>query len=859
MTVTSVEPKGSGQLRGCTGAVVAAAVLQRQFLVCDACTPHTAFTSVVAFIAPQTGMHVINPHAAVTDACAWNILQARGAQARPRELSSMLWAVAKVGLHPGVDWLGAYLAAVQPQLQAMTVQDVGLLLWALARFGLIPESSFCAELLAATQQQFASAACSSSSGTSSRTGSSSSSSSSSGKGRQRGFDSQGLCNILWGLAVLGLNPGTPWLTAAADAAGQLLQQGQFVPQGIAVMTWALAKVGYRPGQQWLHAVAATATQQMYAFKPAELSMLCHALARLHYDPQQALASSMQDVQQEQQQPAAGVDDAPSDPQQAATQQQQQQQESFLAELQRVSWPQLQCLHFSEAANLVWALGVMQQQPAPGWVDSAVAQLQATLHEADAKALASACYGLAKLQHKQLAGSWWQAVWQRVPDLLGPPAAAAAAVGSGQSWQSNNTSSSDGSGSSDDGSSSSSGCSEGESGSLRALSQSQGTFLWAAAKLKAKPPAAVAEGLFAASQQLLQQQAVNGAELMAVTTAASVLQLVPPNSWLQAVDEAFTVLLLRTCDCEQLSAAGLREQHQQQQQQQQEEKGDADDAAAQQQVLQCLSLLQQQQHDLMSAAPLAQSASAAAAAVPTLSLPPLTAKEVSNIAFSLGRLRHVPSAALLSALERFVHQQQHTFLPADWLHLRRPLQSWHGQLTHSSKAAGAGAAADEVAAGCAVGDDSPEPTAGACNGAVDTPPDSGSSGALLQQQGISEQYAAALGVGTFTGGQQALCWHQQQPHQQQQQQLEGVDEGLIQTSSAVMAPGELQGEEMLVYGSYLQLPLRSVNGSSNSAVCVSGFASAGAGSAGSSGDVTAQRGRHKAQSSLQHQGVAVMGG
>jgi hypothetical protein len=109
----------------------------------------------------------------------------------------------------------------------------------------------------------------------------------------------------------------------------------------------------------------------------------------------------------------------------------------------------------------------------------------------------------------------------------------------------------------------------------------------------------------------------------------------------------------------------------------------------------------------------------------------------------------------------------------------------------------------------------------------------------------------LGVGTFTGGQQALCWQQQQPHQPQQ--LEGVDEGLIQTSSAVMAPGELQGEEMLVYGKYLQLPLRG----SNSAVCVSGFASAGVGAG--SGGVTAHSRRHKRPSSQQHQGVAVMVG
>ena len=86
-------------------------------------------------------------------------------------------------------------------------------------------------------------------------------------------------------------------------------------------------------------------------------------------------------------------------------------------------------------------------------------------------------------------------------------------------------------------------------------------MWAAAKLGGRPPVGVADSLFAASQALLQQQAVNGAELMALTTAAAVLQLEPPHSWLQAVDAALTKLLLHTCAHAQ---PGHYNHHQQQQ-------------------------------------------------------------------------------------------------------------------------------------------------------------------------------------------------------------------------------------------------------------------------------------------------------
>lgn len=701
--------------------------------------------------------------------------QAQGS-ARPRELSSMLWAVARVGLHPGEDWLAAYLAVVQPQLQALNAQDMGLLVWALARFRLAPEHSFCTDLLAATQQQFA-AACSSSS-------------SSAGQQQpppqqqqqQRGFDAQGLCNILWGLAVLEVQPGQQWLAAAAAAAQQPLQAGRFEPQGIAIMLWSLAKLGYRPQQTWLQAAADAAAQQLYVFKPAEVSMLCHGLARLHYQPQQ---------QQEE----------------LAQQQQQQEWQPLLAQVQAVSWPQLQCLSFSEAANLVWALGVMGQQPAADWVASALQQLQATLHEADIKALSSACYGLAKMQHRGADG-WWQAVWQHLPRLLGLSAAGA------------------------DADVQAAGGANGSSSGMSALcdaSQSQATFMWAAAKLGAAPPAAAADSLFAASQQLLQQQAVNGAELMAVVTAAAMLLLVPSRDWLNAVDGNFASLLLHSC-------AAAKQHHTYFQQQQAPELPQQQQQQVVQQRLSNLLLLQQQRQHSDSQQP--QQSQAV-----SLPHPPLKPKEVSNVVFSLARLRFVPSAAALSALQQYLRAHAQQLEPADLQQLGRALQSWTDQLGQTVAAAAGGKEQEEVA---------PGPDCGCCNG--------GSS----PHGAVSLQHAPAAAA---AGASSAL----QSSHLVGLAQLKGVVIDGAQSAASFAAAAaastvdaaDLQGEEMLVYGQYLQLPLSSHSSSSSmdSSMSVSGFGGPGTVEQGQ------QQGSHavsaavpyRRRRALVHEGVAAVAG
>ena len=81
-------------------------------------------------------------------------------------------------------------------------------------------------------------------------------------------------------------------------------------------------------------------------------------------------------------------------------------------------------------------------------------------------------------------------------------------------------------------------------------------------------------------------------------------------------------------------------------------------------------------------------------------PPLKPKEVSNVVFSLARLRFVPSAAVLSALQQYLQAHAQQLEPADFQQLGRALQSWTDQLKRRSAAAASGEeAAPGLECGC----------------------------------------------------------------------------------------------------------------------------------------------------------------
>lgn len=546
--------------------------------------------------------------------------------AGPREISSMLWAVAKVGLHPGPDWLEAFLQAAAPQVQQMNAQDVGLLVWSLARFKHAPDQQWQQQLLATTQQ------------------------------KMNRFDAQGLCNMLWGLAVLGIQPSRQWLTTAVAAAQR--QWTHFQPQGLAILVWSVAKLGCRVDQDWLQCAADAARRQLHLFKPAEVAMFCHAWAKLHAHPSRSSSS---------------------------TAQQQQQRQQFLQHVQDVSAQSVHRLTFVEAANMVWALGVLNQQPQQQWLAAALQQLQSTMQHADGKALANACYGLARMQ-QQPDVKFWDAVWQQIPHVLG-------SSGVGQQQQ--------------QGAGLSSAAAAEYQGST-ADGQAVATLLLSLAKLGVGPgiPHPIAAALLDAVQQQLQQESMNGAEIVAVAMAVAKCRLHPQQQWCEALEQSCLLLVQQSIS--QMSAAGNNsQQHRQRQQLQQlnrrysdafssdTEHGAVDHApafvaaASEAGVAHDSSIgssLQYHQHQQQAEQQYLQEWQLA-----------MKPKEVSNTLLSLARLRHLPGQHLLDAVQ--MYQQQYSYLmnAADHQQLARALQSMADQRRARQQQEAAAAVLQDTAA------------------------------------------------------------------------------------------------------------------------------------------------------------------
>ncbi len=212
-------------------------------------------------------------------------------QMGPRELSSTLWAAAAAAtVHsapPAREWARRMAEAALPRIASSgSGRDVSMALWALARLGAHPGERCLSALLTralSLQQQHHQH-----------------------QHQQRlaqggGLDAQALANLAWALATLRHRPPAGALRALRRALGAA--HVQLSPQGHANALWALSRLSAAaaapPGSQqqdewaacggptWARHVSALLERQDawgQPFKPTELSMLLFALARLQPAP-----------------------------------------------------------------------------------------------------------------------------------------------------------------------------------------------------------------------------------------------------------------------------------------------------------------------------------------------------------------------------------------------------------------------------------------------------------------------------------------------------------------------------------------------------------------------------------------------
>ena len=104
------------------------------------------------------------------------------------------------------------------------------------------------------------------------------------------FDPQGIANVMWALATIGVEPSRELASAMSMRA--VASAGAFKPQGIANLMWALATLGLEPSRELASAMSMRAVASAGAFKPQNIANLMWALATLSVEPSRELASAM---------------------------------------------------------------------------------------------------------------------------------------------------------------------------------------------------------------------------------------------------------------------------------------------------------------------------------------------------------------------------------------------------------------------------------------------------------------------------------------------------------------------------------------------------------------------------------------
>lgn len=143
----------------------------------------------------------------------------------PQGLSSLVWALAKLGYQPPPRWMDGFLAACVTALKAFRPADTSLVLCALAKLGFKAAPERLQALLAHARANLSF------------------------------YNGHSLCSVVYGLALAQQHPGPEWLEAVQARAVQLTPAG-FTPQGMTKLAWAVARLGAEPTPPFLALLSA---------------------------------------------------------------------------------------------------------------------------------------------------------------------------------------------------------------------------------------------------------------------------------------------------------------------------------------------------------------------------------------------------------------------------------------------------------------------------------------------------------------------------------------------------------------------------------------------------------------------------
>jgi hypothetical protein len=165
-----------------------------------------------------------------------------------RELSSVLWALAKLQQPPAAPLLRTMMDCLLAKLGGCNALDLSLVLWALATMEARPEPRWMEALLAEAAAKL------------------------------HGASPQAVSNLGHALAVLEYHPGPEWLAGFEVHSLRVLPES--TGQGAAGVAWCFAALKHRPGAAWASQFLELTSERLHAFEAGACARIFFSLASL---------------------------------------------------------------------------------------------------------------------------------------------------------------------------------------------------------------------------------------------------------------------------------------------------------------------------------------------------------------------------------------------------------------------------------------------------------------------------------------------------------------------------------------------------------------------------------------------------
>ena len=211
----------------------------------------------------NTALSTIWKRASLGQAATWLQHDARFAQLlecaartfermQPRNLSSSLYACAKLGITPPAEWLQRYWHASAALLGEFVPQSLSNVLYACGQLGIAPPADWLQRYWYASALKLGE------------------------------FNEQDLSNTVYACGQLGISPPADWLQRFWHA--NALKLGGFKPQGLSNTMYACGQLGISPPAELLQRFWHASASKLGEFKPQELSNTMYACGQLDITP-----------------------------------------------------------------------------------------------------------------------------------------------------------------------------------------------------------------------------------------------------------------------------------------------------------------------------------------------------------------------------------------------------------------------------------------------------------------------------------------------------------------------------------------------------------------------------------------------